>query len=451
MALKSDGTVLTWGSNFPSGQLGQNSTEDRLDPGPVQGVGGATAIAAGRTHGLAVAGGTVFAWGNNVFGAVGAPTSTNCNSGTCSRSAIQVAGLSNVKTVGAGANHSLAIKNDGTVYAWGMNAYGRLGDGSTTQRNAPVQVVGVGGTGTLGGIVAVAAGEGHSLALAGDGKVYAWGQNVQGQLGLGAADVNDHPAPAQVPGLSNITAVAAGYRFSLALRNDGTVFAWGYNDSGQLGNGSINTNPCGCAATPTQIANLSGVVAIGAGDSHSLAVLNDGTVRAWGANGSFQVGVTAPDKVTTPTAVPGLIGAVAVAGGSAHSLALQVAPQYALNITNDGTGTGTVTPGSGSYNAGSQVTLTAQGTNGGVFTGWTLDGVGRRLAADPDRHDGQGSQRRRHLRAGCQLLRRQLRRPLLRGDQAALGARRHPRLRPRRRLRSASARTTTPCGRRWPP
>src|SRR5690242_19227415 len=89
MALKSDGTVLSWGSNFPSGQLGQNSTQDRLDPGAVQGVGGVTAIAAGRTHALAVAGGTVFAWGSNVFGQVGATTSTNCNSGTCSRSATQ--------------------------------------------------------------------------------------------------------------------------------------------------------------------------------------------------------------------------------------------------------------------------------------------------------------------------------------------------------------------------
>jgi alpha-tubulin suppressor-like RCC1 family protein len=365
VALKADGSVLTWGSNFPSGQLGQGSTEDRLDPGPVQGLSGATAIAAGRTHALAVAGGNVYAWGNNGLGQLGTSTATNCNSGPCSRTAIRVGTLTNAKAVGAGANHSLVVLGDGTAFAWGLNSSGELGDGSTTQRNAPVQVQGVGGTGVLTGIV----------ALKNDGTLYSWGQNAQGQLGIGSQDTLAHSAPIVVPGLTNIVAIAAGYRHSLALRSDGTVFAWGSNESGQLGNGATTTGGCSCVNTPAAVAGVGGAIAIGAGELHSMAVLQDGTVRAWGANGSTQIGVTAPAVVTTATTVPGLAGAVAVAGGSGHSVAVRVTPQFALSVATDGTGTGTVTPGSGGYDAGSQVSLTAQATNNAVFTGWTVDGA----------------------------------------------------------------------------
>ena len=101
----------------------------------------------------------------------------------------------------------------------GSTLGGALGDGTTTQRVTPTAVKGVGGTGTLGGIVAVAGGEAHSLALKGDGTVWAWGQNTQGQLGIGAADTSNHPTVVQVPGLNNIIAIAAGYRHSMALRS----------------------------------------------------------------------------------------------------------------------------------------------------------------------------------------------------------------------------------------
>jgi alpha-tubulin suppressor-like RCC1 family protein len=374
LALKTDGSVLTWGSNFPSGQLGQGSTEDRLDPGPVQGLAGATAIAAGSRHNLAVAGGTVYAWGDNNVGQLGTTSAQTCNAGACSRVAIPVGGLSGVTTVGAGRNHSLAIKSDGTLWAWGTNSAGQLGDNSTSQRNTPVQVVGPDGVGTLTGIIAATGGETHTLALKGDGTVWAWGGNVQGQLGLGAADTQIHDTPAQVPGLNGIVAIASGYRFSLALRGDGAVFAWGFNDGGQLGNGALGTGTCGCVAAPAQVGGVAGAVAIGAGDAHSLAVLADGTVRAWGDNGSGQIGVGTPEKVTTATQVPGLQNARAVDGGGAHSVVLRVAPQFALTVSTNGSGTGTVTPGTGGYDAGSQVTLTAQATGDSIFTGWSVDG-----------------------------------------------------------------------------
>ncbi|HEY8601515.1 MAG TPA: S-layer homology domain-containing protein [Thermomicrobiales bacterium] len=374
LALRQDGTVLTWGSNFPSGQTGQGSTADRLDPAPVQGVSGVTAIASGYLHSLAVSGGNVYTWGDDNYGQLGNAAGDTCNSGACNRSAVQVGGLSDVKSVGAGARHSLAVKNDGSVYAWGINHSGALGDGSTTQRDTPVQVKGVGGTGTLGGVVAVTGGEGHSLALKGDGTVWAWGQNSQGQLGIGAFDNNNHPTPAQVNGLTNIIAIAAGYRHSMALRADGAVFTWGNNDSGQIGNGVTPNGSCQCVVTPYQVAGVAGGTAIGAGASHSLAVLNDGTVRAWGLNGSTQGGVESPTELASPVTVPGLAHATAVDGGNGHSIVLQTAPQVALTVGTNGGGTGTVTPGSGSYAEGAQVTLKAEGTNGSIFVGWTIDG-----------------------------------------------------------------------------
>jgi alpha-tubulin suppressor-like RCC1 family protein len=377
VAVKADGAVLTWGANNGGGELGQFPQSGRQDPTAVPGLGGVSAVAVGRDHTLALAGGVVYAWGSNAYDQLGAPTSASgCSSGfPCSAAPVQVTGLSGVKAVGAGKNHSLAIMGDGTVRAWGLNNGGGLGDGTTTRRATPVQVKGVGGNGVLGNIVAVTGGEGHTLALAADGVVYAWGQNAQGQLGLGTADTGNHTTPAQVPGLSGIVAISAGYRYSLALKNDGTVYSWGQNADGELGNGSLGTGNCACVAVPAPVSGLTGVVSIAAGEGHGLAILQDGTVRAWGDNGAGQVGVASPTKVTAPVQVPGLTGAQAVAGGANFSLVLRAVPQFTLQVATDGNGTGTVTPGTGAHPAGAQVTLTPQATGESVFTGWTVDGV----------------------------------------------------------------------------
>lgn len=334
-----------------------------------------TAIAAGYVHGLAVSGGNVYTWGSNQYGQLGTTAVDICNSGACNTTAKPVPGLSDVRAVGAGGCHSLAVLNDGTVRAWGINQAGGLDDGTTTQRTTPVQVVGPNKVGVLSGVTAVAGGEGHSLALKDDGTVYAWRQNSQGQLGLGVNNNDAYTSPVQVPGLSGIVAIAAGYRHSLALRNDGVVFAWGENASGQVGNGSLSTNACACTNAPAAVGGIAGATAIGAGNAFSLAVLNDGTVRAWGDNSASQISVPSPEKIATPTVVPGLPNATVVAGGGGHSVALNVTPQLALSVGTDGTGTGTVAPGSGNYNAGATVQLTAQPTGDSVFTGWTVDGA----------------------------------------------------------------------------
>ncbi|MEZ5351925.1 MAG: BACON domain-containing carbohydrate-binding protein [Bryobacteraceae bacterium] len=210
----------------------------------------------------------------------------------------------------AGGSHSLSVRSDGTVWAWGGNANGQLGDGSLVTRFRPVQALGP------VGVTGVSAGELHSLAVAGDGQVWSWGGNASGQLGTGGTA--DRSKPAAISGLTSVVAVAAGGSHSLALRSDGTVWAWGFNGQGQIGNGTLATQ-----FTPVQIASLSGVVAIAAGQSHSLAVRSDGSVWAWGANTTGQLADANAAQRTTPQAVAGFTGAVCAAGGGGHTLALK--------------------------------------------------------------------------------------------------------------------------------
>jgi alpha-tubulin suppressor-like RCC1 family protein len=160
----------------------------------------------------------------------------------------------------------------------GRNDNGQLGDGSRTHRSAPVQVTG------LSGVVSVAAGDSHSLAVRYDGSVWAWGYNSFGQLGDGSWF--QRLAPVQVTGLSGRGAVAASSDYSMAVRYDGTVWAWGFNLYGQLGNGTTSSNQL----VPVQVQQLRGVVAVEVGSSHSLALRSDGTVWTWGYNSFGQLG-----------------------------------------------------------------------------------------------------------------------------------------------------------------
>ena len=210
--------------------------------------------------------------------------------------------------IAAGYYHSLALKPDGTVSAWGWNATAQLGNYSSgicgtwaePCSQTPIPVLGPGGSGYLTGVAAVAAGEGHSLALKNDGTVWAWGRNTNGELGAttsgtcGTVPCSRSPLQVVGPGgsgfLTGVIAISAGNNFSLALKGDGTVWAWGASGSGQLGTTSSDTcsgNPCSRA--PVQVAGpggsgyLSGVTAIETGSVQSLALKGDGTVWAWGA------------------------------------------------------------------------------------------------------------------------------------------------------------------------
>ena len=159
---------------------------------------------------------------------------------------------------------------DGTVKAWANNNNGQLGDGSTTNRTTPVSVSGITNA------VAIAAGEYHSLALLADGTVKAWGSNSVGELGDGTTTTN-RTIPVSVSGITNAVAIAAGEYHSLVLLADGTVKAWGYNINGELGDGSTTNR-----TTPVNVSSITNAVAIAGGGYHSLVLLTDGTVKVWG-------------------------------------------------------------------------------------------------------------------------------------------------------------------------
>jgi alpha-tubulin suppressor-like RCC1 family protein len=214
-----------------------------------------------------------------------------------------------VQKIAGGALQSLALKSDGTVWAWGNNQYGQLGNGATTDSSVPVPVQG------LTNVVSIAAGV-HSLALRSDGTVWAWGYNYDGELGNGT--LTNSNVPVEVQGLTNAVAIAAGYYHSLAVRSDGTVWAWGLNGNGQLGNGTTTNS-----SVPVKVQGLMNIVAVGAGEHHSFAIKSDGTVWAWGDNDLGQLGNATTTSSSGPVEVQGLTNAISVAGGWNHSFALR--------------------------------------------------------------------------------------------------------------------------------
>ena len=199
-----------------------------------------------------------------------------------------------------------------TAVAWGDNSAGQLGDGTLTASDVPEAVS------SLTGVTAVAAGGRHYLALLSGGTVEAWGDDTFGQLGDGTASANgDSEAPLKVSGLSGVTAVAAGEEHSLALLSNGTVMAWGDNQEGQLGDGTTTNS-----ASPVKVSGLTGVKAIAAGSLFSLALLKSGTVMAWGDNEEGQLGNGTQNDSDVPVPVSGLSGVTAIVGGGQFALAL---------------------------------------------------------------------------------------------------------------------------------
>jgi alpha-tubulin suppressor-like RCC1 family protein len=308
LALQANGTLWAWGDNT-AGQLGTSSTGFVATPTQVPGT--YTQLAAGSAHSLALrADGTLWAWGDNFYGQLGSTANTTTH--TANPTPTQV-GTASYTQLAAGYDFGLALRQDGTLWAWGRNTYGQLGNATNNSTNAanpsPTQV----GTDVY---TQLAAGQYHSLALRADGSLYTWGNNFYGQLG-NATNVGinaANPAPAQVPG--TYTRLAAGASHSQALQATGSLYAWGDNAAGQLGAGSGAPS-----ATPTLVPGT--YVQLAAGAGHGLALQASGSLWAWGGNTSGQLGGGSASPAALPAATGTALPTRSTALGSSFGLAVR--------------------------------------------------------------------------------------------------------------------------------
>jgi len=285
-ALTSGGAVKCWGANF-AGQLGNGTTTDSRTPVDVSGLAsGVTAVAAGSSHTCALtSGGGIRCWGANFAGQLGNGTTTD------SRTPVDVSGLaSGVSAVEVGEYHTCAVTIGGGIKCWGRNFEGQLGNGTTTDSRTPVDV-----SGLASGVSAIAARLEHTCALTGDGGIKCWGRNGSGQLGNGTTTFSS--APVDVSGLAGgVSAIAAGTFHTCARTSGGGIKCWGYNQYGQLGNGTTTDS-----GVPVDVSNFaSGVSSIVVGAFHACAITTGGGVKCWGANYAGQLG----DGTVTDSGTP---------------------------------------------------------------------------------------------------------------------------------------------------
>ena len=305
-ALLPDGTVWMWGAAL-------NGMSSGTVPVRVPGLTGITQIAVSQNGGDLFAvgpGGGVWAVGHNTDGQLG-------NGSTADDfSPAPVPGLTGITQVSAGAYDTVAVRSDGTAWAWGSNLYGELGDGTMTDRLAPKQVRG------LSGITQVSAGTYYTVAVRSDGTVWAWGLNGNGELD-GSANKTAHPTAEQVPGLSGITQVATDGFHTLALRSDGTVWSWGTNDHGEVGDGTTATR-----FSPVPL-SLAAVTQIAVGSATSAAIRSDGTLLTWGDDNSGGLDTSACCRLSVnpvPAPAAGLTFVSQIAFGEMYGLALSTLP-----------------------------------------------------------------------------------------------------------------------------
>ncbi|HKG02145.1 MAG TPA: choice-of-anchor D domain-containing protein [Conexibacter sp.] len=306
--------IAAWGAN-DSGQLGDGTlVAERLTPAPLSSIHSVVALADGGLHSLALrSDGSVWSWGANDAGQLGDLDGARDTPAA-------VPGVGDATAVAAGFAFSLALRSDGSVWSWGANDTGQLGRGTlgdaAVATPAPTSIANASG---------LAAGYGFALALRRDGSVLAWGDNTYGQLGRDLGDVAADEQPTVVPGIANAVAVAAAGWTGYALLADGSVRAWGYGGFGELGDGLLHDGSAhpDSVDTPVTVADVGGsgslgdVAQLAGGTDHALALRRDGTVVGWGLNLDGEVGgADDADQYQAPALVPGLAEIAEVAATS---------------------------------------------------------------------------------------------------------------------------------------
>lgn len=323
LALDSSGYVWAWGRN-DQGQIGDTTTTARNTPVRVSRLSKITQIAAGKDFGLAVKNdGTVWGWGSNLRGQLGVTVADDALYFT---SPVQVSSgsLVSIQKIAAGTDFSLALKSDGTVWAWGANNLGQLGVGNIIDSIVPLPVALPGGT-----VITELAARNHALALQNNGSIWGWGKNDMGQLGDDTTTLRN--APVQVVDIGDARGIAVADTWSLALRNDGSIWGWGDNDNGQLLDKTKTQRHY-----PVKAQELADVVSLTAGPSFAVVSKYQGDVLAWGANAGGQLGSgSSSDNYTAAAAVNKApdVALILQSAGSTSAIATAKITGTAANLT----------------------------------------------------------------------------------------------------------------------
>jgi alpha-tubulin suppressor-like RCC1 family protein len=329
LAIAQDGSLWGMGANATYGQLGNGTTNALRVLTKIGTDTNWRQVSMGTDHAVATrTDGTLWAWGRNNNGQAGQGNTTTAQY----TSPIQIGTDTNWAWAVSGANHCVAVKTNGTLWAWGLNTSGQCGQGNTTTANypAPTQV----GTATNWSEVGdgLYAGADFTLALRATGTLWSWGSNANGQLGVGSTTTGT--TPAQIGSLNTWNRVVAGNAFAVATRTDGTLWIWGVNSSGQHGNGNLTQ-----ATSPVQSLIGTDLDKIACGSEHVVATRTDGTLWTWGRNNLGQLGQGALNTLqaaNTPVKISELTGWDLVAASANGSLATRSDGLHGWGHNNQG-------------------------------------------------------------------------------------------------------------------
>ena len=309
LGVRTNGTAWAWGCNA-QGRLGDNSTTNRSSPVSV--VGGFTdwvQISGGGDHTVAIrANGTAWAWGSSFNGQIGDNSTVDKSSPVS-----VVGGFTDWVQISAGGGHTAAIRANGTAWAWGFNGNGRLGDNSTVSKSSPVSVVG-----GFTDWVQISGGSEHTAAIRANGTAWAWGRNTYGRLGDNTTAARSSPVSV-VGGFTDWVQISGGGDHTVAIRANGTAWAWGSSFNGQIGDNSTVDK----SSPVSVVGGFTDWVQISAGGGHTAAIRANGTAWAWGFNGNGRLGDNSTVSKSSPVSVVGgFTDWCQVSAGGYHTLGI---------------------------------------------------------------------------------------------------------------------------------